>query len=120
MKFYRLLIGVQSMYMLITAVWPIVHIESFMDVTGPKEDIWLVKTVGALLIPMAIGLFLQMFTKINLTALILGGGSAVAFSAIDFYYASNDVISDIYLADGFLQLLFLFCWAALWASHRQK
>ncbi|HEY0742010.1 MAG TPA: hypothetical protein VGD40_11140, partial [Chryseosolibacter sp.] len=99
MKFYRLVIGIQSGYMLITAVWPIVHIESFMDVTGPKNDIWLVKTVGALLIPMAFALFLQMFTKRNVTALILGGGSAIAFSAIDFYYALNDVISDIYLAD---------------------
>lgn len=120
MKFYRLLIGIQSLYMIATAVWPIAHIESFIDVTGPKTDIWLVKTVGALLIPMAIALFIQMFVERNATAFILGGGSATAFIIIDFYYALHDVISNIYLADGAAQLVFLLSWIMIAFSYRPK
>lgn len=79
-----------------------------MDVTGYKTDIWLVKTVGALLIPIAACLYSHLFIETNHTpALILGAFTAAAFISIDFHYALNDVISDIYLADGLLELLFL-------------
>jgi hypothetical protein len=56
MKLTKYPIIVQSVYMLLTGIWPLVHIESFMVVTGPKADIWLVKTVGAMLIPIALTL----------------------------------------------------------------
>lgn len=65
MNFLRILVAVQGMYMLITAVWPIVHIHSFMEVTGYKTDVWLVKTVGALLIPMALAILLFLFKEID-------------------------------------------------------
>lgn len=101
----------QATYILLTAVWPLIDIKSFMDVTGYKTDIWLVKTVGALLIPIAACLYSHLFIETNHTpALILGAFTAAAFISIDFHYALNDVISDIYLADGLLELLFLAGW----------
>ena len=45
----RLLAGIQGLYYLITGIWPLVHMESFLAVTGPKTDLWLVQTVGALI-----------------------------------------------------------------------
>ncbi len=50
MPFLRHLLLVQGIYFLMTAIWPIVHLESFMIVTGYKTDQWLVQA-RALLIP---------------------------------------------------------------------
>jgi hypothetical protein len=118
MKLFRTLLWVQGgTYTLLTAIWPLVDIESFMYVTGPKADVWLVKTVGALLIPIALTLLLHLFIPVDRRfPALLGGSTAVAFVCIDFYYALTDVISDIYLADGALEILFLFAWIYLVSS----
>lgn len=118
MKLVNALLWTQGIYTLITAIWPIVHIESFMAVTGPKHDIWLVKTVGALLIP--VGCCLLTYTIIQTDrrpALILGSLSALAFMVIDFYYSLNDVIADVYLVDGFLQVTFFGVWMYIVMKH---
>lgn len=110
-RFYFWLLVIQAVYILITAIWPIVHVESFMEVTGYKTDVWLVKTVGALLIP--VGLTLLSFSVLQSNrkqAALLGATTAFAFACVDFYYALTDVISDIYLADAIVQLMFLASW----------
>ena len=111
MKVFRILLIIQATYIFITAVWPIIDIESFMVVTGPKADIWLVKTVGALLIPISLCMGIHLFIHTDRRpVLVLGMTCAIAFIVIDFYYALNDVISDIYMADGVLQIFFLLGW----------
>jgi len=101
----------QGIYFLITGIWPLLHIDSFQKITGPKTDLWLVKTVGALLIPVAVTLYSHRAIQGNhWHAVILGSLTALAFICIDFYYALNDVISDIYLADGMVELIFLTGW----------
>jgi len=35
----------QGLYWLVTGLWGLIDVHSFMKVTGPKTDIWLVKTV---------------------------------------------------------------------------
>ncbi|HEU5147040.1 MAG TPA: hypothetical protein VFT90_10005 [Chryseosolibacter sp.] len=110
-RIFRILIWSQATYTMITAIWPLIDIDSFMAVTGPKRDIWLVKTVGALLIPVAACLFSYLFVDTDRRpAIILGGLTAFAFLCIDSYYAINDIISDIYLADGAVELIFLVVW----------
>jgi hypothetical protein len=121
MKLFKPLIIIQAFYTLITAIWPIVHIESFMEVTGRKTDVWLVKTVGALLIPISSSLLMYLFINTDRRpAVVLGSFSCVAFTIIDFYYASNDVISDIYMADGLLQIIFLLGWTYVLPSSHIK
>lgn len=111
MNIFRWLIWLQASYILVTAIWPLIHIQSFMHVTGYKTDVWLVKTVGALLVPVSICLYSFLFINTDRRpALILGSLTSVAFISVDFYYALSDVISDIYLADGAIELLFLFIW----------
>ena len=44
----RLIFWLQGGYYLITGLWPLIHIPSFLWLTGPKTDLWLVKTVGLL------------------------------------------------------------------------
>jgi hypothetical protein len=112
MKFFRILLGIQCLYTFITAVWPLIDIESFMLVTGYKTDIWLVKTVGAILVSIALCMAMHLFIRTDhLPVLILCAVSSIAFISIDFHYALNDTISDIYLADGALQILFLAGWS---------
>jgi hypothetical protein len=109
-----MLLWVHGIYILITALWPIVHIKSFMEVTGYKTDIWLVKTVGALLIPVAVCLLSNLFIRTDpRPAIILGSLTAIAFMCIDFYYVLADVISDIYLADAVVECIFLILWVCV-------
>ena len=101
----------QSVYTFLTAVWPLVDIQSFMEVTGYKTDIWLVKTVGALLIPITLCMVMHLFIRTDpRPVIVLGGTTALAFIGIDFYYALNDVIPDIYMADGAVECIFLAGW----------
>ena len=80
---------------------------------------WLVKTVGALLIPVALCLYAHLYFKSDhRPAIVLGSFTALAFACIDFYYAVNDVIPDIYLADGVVELIFLGGW--LYIASRGK
>ena len=53
-KMYSLLLGVQGYYTLLTAISGLVDIDSFMALTGPKNDIWLVKTVSVVLLAVAV------------------------------------------------------------------
>ena len=111
---FRFVLWVQGIYTLITAIWPLVHIESFMEVTGYKTDIWLVKTVGALLIPVSVCMLMHLFIRTDHRPVIaLGGLTAVAFICIDFYFALNDIIPNIYMADGVVEIFFLMIWIYL-------
>jgi hypothetical protein len=106
--------------MLLTGVWPLVHIESFIVVTGPKTDIWLVKTVGAMLIPASITLLYSLNNEDRKPQIVLGAGTAIAFGCIDVYYAVNDVISDIYLADAIIQGVFIMLWIVILVRNQQS
>ncbi|MDJ1493174.1 hypothetical protein QNI19_09550 [Cytophagaceae bacterium DM2B3-1] len=114
MKLFRWQIKIQSVYILITALWPLIDIETFMMITGYKTDIWLVKTVGALLIPVSLtlGSFLFVHTDAR-PAFLLGALTALAFISVDFYYSLTDVISNIYMLDGAIEILFLLIWIYL-------
>ena len=111
MKLFKILVSLQSIYIMLTALWPIIDIETFMAATGPKHDVWLVKTVGALLIPVASCLATFLFVRGSITpAIVLGLLTSVSFIVIDFYYALTDVISNIYMLDGVIESGFLAGW----------
>jgi len=105
---------VQGTYTLITAIWALIDIDSFMAVTGPKTDIWLVKTVAALLIPIAISLLYPVFfVSTFLQPFLLGFLTAIALAIVDFYYSMNGVISKIYMWDGVAESVFAIVWIYL-------
>ena len=107
MKLLRILLWCQGLYYLATGLWPLIDVKSFMIITGYKTDIWLVKTVGALIIPIALTILSNLFIRTNpLPALILCLSSAIAFTSIDLYYSLTDVINDVYQVDAVLQVCF--------------
>ena len=111
MKTFKYFVGVQATYIFFTGIWPLIHIESFMAVTGPKTDVWLVKTVGALLIPVSLAMITHIFSNGNNRPLfVLGCFTALAFFCIDVYYVLANVISEIYLADASVEFIFIVGW----------
>lgn len=109
--YVRTLALVQGVYFFVTGFWPIIDINSFMAVTGPKTDIWLVKMVGLLTISISL-LLLMIAQKGRLTSesIVLIISSCLGYFAIDVYYSFTRVISYIYLGDAVLQLLFMALW----------
>jgi energy-converting hydrogenase Eha subunit E len=98
---------IQGVYYVITGLWPLLHMGSFQKVTGPKVDTWLVKMVG--LLAATIGIVL-LVSRAPTTLELLGILSAAAFAAIDFYYSLRRRIARTYMADGFIQILFIIGW----------
>lgn len=112
MRFMRIVCFFQGFYYAVTGVWPILQIQSFMAVTGPKEDLWLVKTVGAL--ALAIGIVLitaSVRHKPILEAKVLGLTAALAFLAIDIFYVFTGQLSWVYLLDAVPETFFAAFWA---------
>lgn len=115
----RLAAGIQAVWYVLTGLWSLVDIHSFMAVTGPKTDIWLVRTVGALVI--VIGGVLGMAAlrqRIGLQEMALGVGSALALALVEIGYAATGVISPIYLLDGVAELVIMGLWFAGWVRGK--
>ena len=97
-----------------------VHVRSFMAVTGPKVDVWLVQTVGALL--TVTGLALLLATKRGRLSgewALLAGGQAAALAMVDLIFVSRGRISPIYLLDAAAEGVLVAAWVALavWSTQ---
>jgi hypothetical protein len=102
---------VQGFYYLITGVWPILHMRSFLKVTGSKTDLWLVRMVGALIIAISLGLILAGINRqFNPPLIVIAMSSTLAFIAIELIYTAKRVISPVYLADAVVELGLLLWW----------
>jgi len=111
MKAFIIIAFIQGIYYFLTGVWGIVDIESFMMVTGPKVDIWLVKTVSVLVIAISlVFLYAGIRKRISKETILLAVASALGFIIIDVYYTAIDRISAVYLMDALAQLVLLIGW----------
>ena len=109
---YRRVATVQGLYFLVTGVWPLVHIDSFQAVTGPKFDLWLVYTVGVLV--AVIGLVLLMAARngrVGTEMMTLAVGSALGLMAIDVIFVARGVLHWVYLFDVAAEVLLVGGWA---------
>src|SRR3954465_15699644 len=106
---FTALLWVQGFYYLVTGVWPLVSIETFQLVTGPKTDHlptgregdhWLVMTLGVLITSVALALLVAAWRRqTSPEAAVLAVTSALALTGIDVIYVARGVIAPIYLAD---------------------
>jgi hypothetical protein len=104
----------QGLFYVGTGVWPIVSLKTFMMVTGPKVDGWLVKTVGALLTVVGAALYRAgKRNRVSQEIAILGAGCAVALTAVDVYYVARRRIAKVYLLDALAETGLLVAWGAL-------
>lgn len=91
---------IQGLFYVVTGVWPLVSMDTFLAVTGPKTDLWLVNTVGVL-IAVAGAAMLAGVCRGWATAelVVLAFGSALALIGIDIIYTTKQVIDRVYLLD---------------------
>ncbi|MFL5242430.1 MAG: hypothetical protein ACJ8FY_10015 [Gemmataceae bacterium] len=114
------LLGVQGVYYLLTGLWPLVSIETFQWVTGPKtdnlptgreSDHWLVMTVGVLVTAIGLTLLVGAWRRGRASELaILALASALGLTAIDVIYVIREVIPPIYLADAAAESILIAVW----------
>jgi hypothetical protein len=98
-------------YFFLTGVWPILHLESFIWVTGPKTDLWLVKTVGLLIAVngAVIGMGgVQRRVTPELKWLAIGSAACLAF--IDVYYYLDGTLRWVYLLDAGAEAILIGMW----------
>ena len=102
---------IQGIYFVVTGIWPLIHMRSFLAITGPKTDLWLVKTVGIILAVIGAVLILaQINGEVNTPIIALAVGSALSLALVEFIYVAKRVISPIYLADAFVELVLIVWW----------
>jgi hypothetical protein len=102
---------VQGIYFFVFGIWPIISMSTFLKVTGPKTDLWLVKTVGLTLAVIGLALIVAYVNaEISTSLVILAVGSALSLAVVEFVYVAKRVISPIYLADAAVELLLIGWW----------
>ncbi|MEA2604427.1 MAG: hypothetical protein QOF89_5419 [Acidobacteriota bacterium] len=101
----------QGIYFLVTGLWPLLHMPSFLAVTGPKVDLWLVKTVGVLIAVIGVTLLAgaRRWT-IGPELILLAVGSAASLAGVDLIYALADRIPDVYLLDAVAEAGLIVLW----------
>ncbi|MBV8759787.1 MAG: hypothetical protein JO257_21030 [Deltaproteobacteria bacterium] len=82
----------QGVFYIATGLWPILHLRSFLRVTGPKRDTWLVQTLGGLIAAVGAALLVD-------KSRTLGIASAMTLGVADVTFAGKGRISPVYFAD---------------------
>jgi hypothetical protein len=119
----------QGVYYFATGVWPLVHVESFQRVTGRKTDHlvtgseadhWMLNTISALIIAIALVLVAAAVRRrVSVDVVLLGIFSAVALAAIDVIYVARSTIAPIYLADGLVEVVLAAGWTVCGIRSRR-
>ena len=102
---------VQALYFMFGGLWAVAGKRSFEDVTGPKADYWLVRTVGGLLTVIGV-VIAGASIRDRITAEIrwLGFGASSVLAAITVVYTAKGRIRPIYLLDAGANLAFMARW----------
>jgi hypothetical protein len=116
------LLWLQGLYYLLTGVWPLVSIETFLMVTGPKTDHlqspnptpadhWLVMTAGVLITSLGACLLTAAWRRSGTPEVaVLAVGAAAGLTAIDVIYVYRQVIEPVYLVDAAAEILLIAAW----------
>lgn len=105
----------QGLFYMVTGVWPLLSMASFLAVTGPKTDLWLVKTVGTLLIVSGAVFTVAALRKhITFEVALLAVGNALGLAIIEVVYVFNGRISAIYLLDTVVEIGLIIAWVYGW------
>lgn len=112
-----------SFFYVVTGVWPLVHMPSFLAVTGPESKperaLWLVQTVASLIVAVgAVVGVAALRRRFTLETVLTATGVALALAAVDVILVSKGHISAIYLWDAAAESLLVAMW--LWAWRRER
>jgi len=115
----RLVLGVQGAYYVASGIWPLVNMDSFEFVTGPKADDWLVYTVGLLLVAIGASLITAVrLQQAGVAICVLAFGTSLALVAIEIFHVTAGEISVVYLLDAAVEIALAF--ALAWTLLRAR
>ena len=118
-RLFRTVMACQAIYFLVTGIWPLVHLPSFVAITGQKEDIWLVETVGVLVIAIGACLAIAAFRRsATPEVIVLAIGSSVGLTLIDLIYTTRGRIAKTYLIDVVIEAALLIAWGIYLYTQR--
>ena len=116
----QLIAWIQGVYFAATGLWPLLSIETFQAVTGPKTDHlptgseadhWLVNSVGVLVLSIGLTLLIAAWRRNgSIEIAVLGISSALALTAIDVIYVLRGTIAPIYLGDAAIEVALIAGW----------
>jgi hypothetical protein len=107
----RQLAIVQGLFLFFSGMWPLISMDSFLYVTGPKTDLWLVTMVGILL--AIIGVVLSICgirDRLQVELVLLGITTAASLASVDILFVVKRTISAVYLLDAMVEIGFLVLW----------
>jgi hypothetical protein len=120
----------QGLFYLLTGLWPLVSIETFQMVTGPKtdhlvtgreSDHWLVMTAGVLITSIGVCLLTAAYRRsASPEAVVQAIGAAIGLTAIDIIYVSREVIAPIYLLDAGIEIALIAAWLVVLMLGRRQ
>src|SRR5512139_3633027 len=103
---------IQGIYFLVTGIWPLISMRTFLAITGPKTDLWLVKTVGLILAVIgAVLIYAQRTASVNPAVVFLAIAAAASMVLVEVIYVIKNVISPICLGDAFVEIVLMIWWA---------
>lgn len=111
--------AIHAAFYSVSGLWALVFIDSFQLVTGPKTDLWLVRTVAALITLTGLSLGVSTWRKrLPLELGLIAMGQNLVLSAVAVVYVFNGTISPIYLFDAILQSSMAVAWIVVLARNR--
>jgi hypothetical protein len=111
----------QGIYYTTTGIWPVVDIESFMQVSCPKTDTWLVKTFGLILFCEGVCFIIDsLANRISFGLCLLAFLNNLSLIIVDVYYSLTNVICPIYLLDAVIQCVFIGFWVGAAMIRKRK
>lgn len=112
--------GIQGAYFALAGIWPLLHMSSFLWVTGPKHDLWLVQTVAVLVLAIGIALLVAWWRGgPSPEAALLGALAAAGLALVDVVFVATATIRPIYLLDALVEVALLASWGWAWRRTRR-
>lgn len=112
----------QGLLYVLAGAWPLLHMPSFLAVTGPKNEVWLVVTVGVLVLAIGAAMLCSACqTGEEASVGLLAFFCALGLAAVDVRYATREVIRDVYLLDAAIESVFALGWLwVFWKGSRPR
>ena len=111
---------IQGVYLLIIALWPLLHLSSFLTITGIESDSWMLRTTGVYVLAVSFCLLLSYYLrKYSWPVTIMAIMTAVGCLYMDgyYYYRHDQLPLTVYIVDFVVQLAFVICWIAILSRH---
>jgi hypothetical protein len=108
---YTVLLKVQGTYYLLTGLWPLISMSTFLMVTGSKTDLWLVEVVGILIAVISVAMLIASLEKrINIPVVVLAVGTALGLGIAELVYYFSGTIPFVYVLDAVLEFVLVALW----------